>query len=73
MGDEPPDGTGPGGLQHKVAGLITGRHPRRLLYGRWEYPPMETAMQEAGFEEMEDYAPKRHNAHCIAMQKNLDL
>ena len=28
----------------------------------WEYPTLETAMQEAGFEEVYAYMPKRQNA-----------
>ena len=29
--------------------------------GIWEYPPLETAMEETGFEEMGTYALKRQN------------
>ena len=39
-----------GGFQHRVAQQITGRKPRRLLYGVWDYPPLDTAIQEKGFE-----------------------
>ena len=39
-----------GVFQHRVARRITGRHPRRLLDGVWEYPPLDMAIQEAGFE-----------------------
>ena len=38
-----------GEFQHRVPQKITGRHPQRLLDGKWEYPPMETGMKEAGF------------------------
>ena len=36
----------------------------------WEYPLLETAMEEAGFEEMGSYVLNRQNmvAHYIAMQ-----
>ena len=38
------------GLQQRVDQRITGRHPQRLLGGSWEYPPLDKAIQEAGFE-----------------------
>ena len=38
-----------GGFQHRVARRITRRKPRRLLDRVWEYPTLETAIQEAGF------------------------
>ena len=50
-----------GGFQHMVARQITGRHPQRLSDRVWEYPPLETAIHEAGFEEMEAYVLKSHN------------
>ena len=39
-----------GGFQHRVSRCITGRKPQRLLDRVWEYPHLETAIQEAGFE-----------------------
>ena len=50
-----------GGFQHRLARRITGRQPWRLLYRSWEYPPLETAIQEAGFEEVEAYMLRRRN------------
>ena len=41
-----------GGFQHKVAQWITGRQTKRLLDGSRQYPPLDTAMQEVGFEYM---------------------
>ena len=61
VGDDPLRGPGLGGFQHRVAQWITGRQPWRLLDGVWEYPPLDTAIQEAGFEEMEAYVLKSHN------------
>ena len=50
-----------GSFQHRVARRITGRQPKQREGGGWEYPPPETAMEEAGFEEMVAYVPKRQN------------
>ena len=50
--DDPPHGMSPGwwgGVQHRVALQITGRHPLRLLGGIWQYPPLYMEMQQAGF------------------------
>ena len=43
--------------------------------GSWEYPPLETVMEEAGFEEMGAYFLKRQNtvAQYINMRPILDL
>ena len=49
------------GFQLRVAQLITGKQPLRLLNGSWEYPPLDMVMQEAVFEEMDEYVLKRHN------------
>ena len=49
------------GFQHRVSIRITGRHPRRLLGGIWEYPPLEMATKEAGFEKVEAYVLMRKN------------
>ena len=38
-----------GGFQHRLSRWITGRQPNRQVDGSWEYLPLETAMQEAGF------------------------
>ena len=76
MGGDPPHGSGPGrGVQHRVDRRFTGRQPRRLLGGSWEYPPLEEAMQEAEFCEVEAYVPRRKNtvAKYIVMQLVLDI
>ena len=50
-----------GGFQHILATRITGRQPKRYVDGSCKYPPLETAMQVAGFEEMGEYFLKRQN------------
>ena len=39
-----------GSFQHWVAQRLTRRQPRRQGGGSWEYPSLEEAMSEAGFE-----------------------
>ena len=41
-----------GSFQDRVARRITGRKPKQRVDGSWEYLPLETAMEESGFEEM---------------------
>ena len=36
-------------FQHRVARRITRKQPRKRVDGRWEYPPLEEALGEAGF------------------------
>ena len=31
-----------GGFQHRLARHVTGRKPRKLPNGSWEYPPLDT-------------------------------
>ena len=64
-----------GGVQHGVAQQITGKKYRRLLDGKWEYPPLWMVIQEAGFEEMEEYVLKRHStvAKHVVLQPILDI
>ena len=52
-----------GGVQvwYRVYILITGRHSGRVMGRSWYYPPLETAMQEAGFEELEAYVLRMKN------------
>ena len=38
-----------GEFQHRVAQRIVGREPQRQVYRSWDYPPLETEMQEVGF------------------------
>ena len=62
-------------LQYRVAQRLTGRQPRRRGYGSWEYPPLEDAMVEAGFEGFGKYIMRRQNTvvQYIATQPILDL
>ena len=47
----------------------------RFLDVSWQYPPLETVMQEAGFEEVEACVLRRHNTavQYIATQQIMDL
>ena len=58
-----------GGIQQRVARRITGSHHQRLMERSWNYPPLEVAMQKAGFEEVEVYSLRMRNmvAHYIVM------
>ena len=64
-----------GGFQHWVVRLLTGKQPWRLTDGRWEYPPLEEAMREAGLEEVTEYITWRQNkVTCyIATRTIMDL
>ena len=64
-----------GGFQHRVFRWITGIQSKRRVDGSWEYPPMETAMEEIGFEDMGEYFLKRQNmvAQYIVIWPVLDL
>ena len=57
-------------FQHRFTRRITGKQSKRRVYGSWEYPPLETAMEEACFEEMGAYVLKSQNmvAQYIATQ-----
>ena len=50
-----------GGFQHRVFQRITWSQNQWLLNGIWEYPPLDMAMHEVGFDEMEAYVLKRQN------------
>ena len=62
-------------FQNMVVQRLTGRKTRRKVKGRWEYPPLAAAMEEAGFEEIELYITRRQNtvAQYIATQPIMDL
>ena len=64
-----------GSLQHRVAQQINGRKPRMREEGGWEYPPLTSAMEEAGFEEIRVYIKNRQNtvAKYISTRKILYL
>ena len=59
VGDAPLTGRALGELQHMVVKRITGRQPQSQLDGIWNYPLLDTAIQEAVFEEMEEYVLNR--------------
>ena len=46
-------------FQHMVARRLTSRKPRRQGGGSWEYPSLEEAMVEAGFEGIGTYITRR--------------
>ena len=50
-----------GSFQYRVARQITGAQMRRWDEGGWNYPPLATAMEEAGFEEIGTYILKMQN------------
>ena len=64
-----------GSFQHRVVQRLTGRQPRRRGVGGWDYPPLEKAMAEAGFEWIRKYITRRQNtvAQYIATRPILDL
>ena len=64
-----------GGFQHRANIRISGRLTWRLLYGSWEYSPMEVMIQKVDFEEVEAYVMRRQNtvAQYILTQPNIDL
>ena len=37
-------------LQSRVVRRITGKQPQRKKVGRWDYPPLAKALEEAGLE-----------------------
>ena len=39
-------------FQHRVVRWITGKKTRRWREGGWEYPPLTSDMEEAGFEKI---------------------
>ena len=64
-----------GSFQHRVVRRINGRQMRRQGEGGWEYPPLASATEEAGLEDIGVYIQKRKNtvAQYIAIQPILDL
>ena len=48
-------------FQHRVVRRLTGRQLRRRKGGSWEYPSLEEAMVEAGFEGIGTYITSRQN------------
>ena len=41
-----------GSFHHSVVHKLTGRYPRRRIYGKWVYPPLVEEMAEAGMKEV---------------------
>ena len=64
-----------GSFCYRVARRITGGQPKQWVHGSWDYPPMGTTMDEAGFEDIREYILKRQNlvAQYIVAQPILDL
>ena len=64
-----------GGFHHRVARRLTGRQPRQVREIVWVYPPLEDAMTEAGFQDVDTYVSRRHNtvAQFIATRPIMDL
>ena len=62
-------------FQHRVAQQLVGRQPRRRGDGSWDYPPVEEAMEVAGFEEIMISSVRRQNTAVdyIATEPILDL
>ena len=62
-------------FQHRVAQRLTGRQMRRQGDGICEYPSLEEAMAEAGFEGIRKYIKRRQNtvAQYIATRPIMDL
>ena len=62
-------------FQSRVASRITGRQPRQKEDGRWEYPPLEGALREAGMVGIRTSITRRQNtvAQYIATRPILDL
>ena len=62
-------------FQHRVVRWITGKKTRRWREGGWEYPPLTSDMEEAGFEKIRVYILKRQNriSQYIATQPILYL
>ena len=75
LSSDPRMGQALGKFQHRFTRWITGRNPKRGEGGGWEYPPLETEMEEAEFEDMVAYVLKRNNtvAQYIATQQILYL
>ena len=62
-------------FQNMVVQRLTGRKTRRKVKGRWEYPPLAEAMEEARFKEIRVYIMRRNNAvaQYIVTQPIMDL
>ena len=62
-------------FQYRVSRWITKMQPKRREDGGWEYPPLDTAMEEAGFNYMGAYVLKMQNMvmQYITMRPIIDL
>ena len=60
---------------HGAARRITGKQPRCGGGGKWTYPPLKEAMQEAGIEGIWKDVTRRNNivAQYIATRPIMDL
>ena len=75
MGPEPHMERALGSFQHRFPRRIARSQTRRKGEGRWEYPPLVAATEEAGFEEIGVYITRRQNmvAQYIAIRPILNL
>ena len=64
-----------GGFHHRVTRRLMGRQPWRIWNIVWVYPPLEDAIAEAGFQEVDTYAYRSHKtaAQFIATRPIMDL
>ena len=64
-----------GNLQHRVAKHNKGRQTKQQGDGGCEYPPLDIAMEDEGFEEMGAYVMKKHItiAQYLATRLIMDL
>ena len=62
-------------FQNRVARRLTRRQRRLRGKGSWEYPPLEVAMEEVGFDEIRVYVTRRQNTvvQYIVTRKIMDL
>ena len=73
VGPDPPYKAGSG--QFLAQGLTTYHREAPTEAGGWEYPPLTSEMEEAGFEEIRVYIKNSHNmvAQYIKTRQILDL
>ena len=64
-----------GSFHHRVVFRLTGRTPRRGLYGMWVYPTLAETMAETELQEEETCIFRRKNtaAHYISIRPIVDL
>ena len=50
-----------GRFHHRMACRLTGKKPWQVRDGVWLYPPMESATEEAGLQEVDTDVSRRQN------------